>query len=282
MISGTVFSSSGECEFVVPGAVVHVWQANHAGVYDDNSNPADFECRSTILVDGEGRFSFETSEPGFYAGRPRHIHFKIEAEGHRTLVTQLYFSHDDLSDPQISGVFSSALDMDRVFAVRTDTVSAGEASNGAPLSTATFDIVMQATTELDASTLAIYIANSSHTTPGDMEGNETSSPTQLEVVTTLSPTTFVKDNTASPTPIEFETTYTSSPTSSPTEETVDASTSPTILHTNIIIYPTAYASHSPTTFALSSDVSASFTGLNRASSYMRALFLSIYMAFNLI
>ncbi len=36
------------------------------------------------------RFRYETVSPGRYPGRPPHLHVKIGAPGHRTLVTQLY------------------------------------------------------------------------------------------------------------------------------------------------------------------------------------------------
>ena len=37
---------------------------------------------------------YETVVPGGYGGRAQHIHYVINAPGHRRLVTQLYFAND--------------------------------------------------------------------------------------------------------------------------------------------------------------------------------------------
>jgi protocatechuate 3,4-dioxygenase beta subunit len=81
VVSGRVRSASG----CVPlaGARLEWWSANRDGEYDEAH-------RATQITDRDGRYRYETDVPGRYPGRPPHLHLKITAPGHRTLVTQLY------------------------------------------------------------------------------------------------------------------------------------------------------------------------------------------------
>lgn len=81
VVSGTVRSLRG-CT-PIPGARIEWWSVNPRGEYDDAH-------RATQRADGEGRYRYETDSPLPYAGRPPHVHVRITAPGHRTLVTQLY------------------------------------------------------------------------------------------------------------------------------------------------------------------------------------------------
>lgn len=80
-VSGAVRSLRG-CT-PLPGARIEWWSVSPSGDYDDAH-------RATQRADGEGRYRYETTPPSPYAGRPPHIHVRITAPGHRTLVTQLY------------------------------------------------------------------------------------------------------------------------------------------------------------------------------------------------
>lgn len=80
-ISGIV-KSAATCQ-PIPGARVEWWQANPRGEYDDAH-------RGTLVTGQSGAYSFDTDSPPPYYGRPSHIHFKVHAEGHRQLTTQLY------------------------------------------------------------------------------------------------------------------------------------------------------------------------------------------------
>jgi len=92
-ISGKVFSADGT---PLKDAVVDVWQADKEGAYDDTSEK--FVLRGRIRTGRDGVYAYETVMPGQYdlgeAKRPAHIHYKISADGHRTLTTQLYFKGD--------------------------------------------------------------------------------------------------------------------------------------------------------------------------------------------
>ncbi len=92
-LSGTVLSN--DCLTPVPNAMIEVWQANDAAVYD--TSPA-FKLRGTMFSDANGLYAFESIVPGAYLNgaqyRPKHIHFKVTKPGFPELVTQLYFEGD--------------------------------------------------------------------------------------------------------------------------------------------------------------------------------------------
>jgi protocatechuate 3,4-dioxygenase beta subunit len=81
VVTGTVKSVSN-C-VPVPQARIEWWSANPNGEYDDGH-------RATQRSDGAGRFRYETDFPGRYPGRPPHLHVRVTAQRHRTLVTQIY------------------------------------------------------------------------------------------------------------------------------------------------------------------------------------------------
>jgi protocatechuate 3,4-dioxygenase beta subunit len=80
------------------GALVEVWQADARGDYTQvtTGKKDDPGCllRASLKTDAEGRYAFRTVLPGEYPGRPRHIHYRVSAKGHATLVTQLYFARE--------------------------------------------------------------------------------------------------------------------------------------------------------------------------------------------
>lgn len=84
----------------LPNALIEVWQANDAGVYD-NSSP-DFEYRASLYSDALGQYEFTSIHAGPYLNgsqyRPSHIHFRVTAPGIAELITQLYF----VGDPYIA------------------------------------------------------------------------------------------------------------------------------------------------------------------------------------
>jgi len=81
VITGAVRSAK-DCA-VLPGARVEWWSADERGEYRD-------DLRATQHADAQGRFTYETISPGRYPGRPPHLHVRITAPNHKTLVTQLY------------------------------------------------------------------------------------------------------------------------------------------------------------------------------------------------
>jgi catechol 1,2-dioxygenase len=95
VVSGRV-TAADSCQ-PLKGAVVDVFQANAAGLYDTQIkglDPARFHLRGQMRTDEAGRYRFETVLPGNYTDgieRARHIHFRVSAPGYAPLVTECYF-----------------------------------------------------------------------------------------------------------------------------------------------------------------------------------------------
>ena len=81
LISGTV-RSARDCS-PVDGAVIEWWSANPRGDYDNAH-------RATQRANADGSYQYSTDFPGRYPGRPLHVHVRVSAPGHHTLVTQVY------------------------------------------------------------------------------------------------------------------------------------------------------------------------------------------------
>lgn len=111
ILGGTVFSS--DCRTPLPGTLIEIWQANHAGLYDTNkpgnfTEAAKFHLRGMLHTNEKGQYEIETIVPGRYpvppnlpglgkyAGltRPAHIHLRIMEALHVPLTTQVYFKGD--------------------------------------------------------------------------------------------------------------------------------------------------------------------------------------------
>ncbi|MDX3975238.1 dioxygenase [Shinella sp.] len=134
----------------IAGAEVITWQANAAGLYE-NQQPdlqPEFNLRGLFRTDGEGRFHYRTIRPAGYgvpddgpvgtllrkAGlplrRPAHLHFMIKAAGFETIVTHLY----DASDPQ--------LDADALFGVKPELICRFERAADKPCFRLDYTFVM--------------------------------------------------------------------------------------------------------------------------------------------
>ena len=95
LVAGRVVNTDGK---PLSDAVVEVFHADNSGNYDMEG----FRFRGQVLSQPSGEYKFETIVPAGYGGRPRHIHYVINAPGHRQLITQLYFTDDPFfgGDPE--------------------------------------------------------------------------------------------------------------------------------------------------------------------------------------
>jgi protocatechuate 3,4-dioxygenase beta subunit len=112
----------GEDGTPVGGALLDVWQANAAGLYENqDSTIPDYHLRGQMLADADGAFELRTVVPGAYeipnagpvgvlldllgrhAYRPRHIHVTITREDFVPLTTQIYFEGDEFLDSDSIG-----------------------------------------------------------------------------------------------------------------------------------------------------------------------------------
>ncbi|KAB5570144.1 Intradiol ring-cleavage dioxygenase [Coniochaeta sp. 2T2.1] len=119
------------------GATIDVWHTAPNGLYEQQDpHQPDMNLRGRFTTDSEGNFSFyclravpypipDDGPAGRLLGlldrkpyRPAHIHFIVEAEGHKTLVTQVFDAEDEwIRD-------------DSVFAVKEELVVRFESRTG--------------------------------------------------------------------------------------------------------------------------------------------------------
>jgi catechol 1,2-dioxygenase len=125
-VRGKVTSTDGT---PLPDAVLDVWQTGPDGGYDiwDERQPeGNFRGRFNP-VDESGAYEFQTMLPkpytvptdgpvgryleaiGQHPWRPAHIHFKVTADGHKPLVTQVFFAGDPYLDNDTIGAVKDSL-----------------------------------------------------------------------------------------------------------------------------------------------------------------------------
>jgi len=117
-LSGTVYRDHGKTP--ARGCKIEIWQCKPDGYYDNLSN--DYSYRGYTTTGKNGKYEFITVQPppeptdetkSVY--RPAHIHLRITASGQQDLITQIYFSGDQLlsSDPSTK----SSLTINRILTV---------------------------------------------------------------------------------------------------------------------------------------------------------------------
>ncbi|MDB1124218.1 dioxygenase family protein [Vibrio algarum] len=127
LVEGVVKDTSGN---PIAGATIDIWQTAPNGMYSSQDEEQDINSFHGIFTtDENGRYAFTTVRPvsytvpsdgpvgklldatGRHPWRPSHLHYIVNAEGYRSLVTEVF--PDD--DPY--------LDQDTVFGVREDLVT---------------------------------------------------------------------------------------------------------------------------------------------------------------
>lgn len=122
-VSGTVRSADGT---PLPGARIEVWEADEDGFYDVQYSAEHSAGRGWLRSGSNGAYRFWSVLPAPYpiphdgpvgallaaAGRgpmrPAHLHFKVTAPGHRTLITHVFVAGDPyLSSDAVFGVKNS-------------------------------------------------------------------------------------------------------------------------------------------------------------------------------
>lgn len=113
----------------IGSATIEIWQTADNGLYSnqDAAQP-EYNLRASMTTGDDGRYALSTVRPapylvptdgpvgellnasGRHAWRPSHLHFIVQADGFRSLVTEVFPSDDPY------------LDQDAVFGVRTDLV----------------------------------------------------------------------------------------------------------------------------------------------------------------
>ena len=108
-VTGTVRSTNGT---PLPGARIDVWEADEDGFYDVQYAGDRSAGRGWLCTGEGGEYRFWSVRPSPYPipddgpvgdlltatgrgpMRPAHLHFKVEAPGHRTLVTHIFVAGD--------------------------------------------------------------------------------------------------------------------------------------------------------------------------------------------
>lgn len=156
-VRGRVASTDGA---PLGGAVLDIWQTGPDGGYDiwDERQP-DYNFRGRFGVDEDGGYEFQTMVPKPYTiptdgpvgrlldateqhpWRPAHIHFKVEANGHQPLVTQVFFPDDPYLENDTIGAVKSALV--RPLIRQDDEDELARRGLDAPFYTCEFDITLK-------------------------------------------------------------------------------------------------------------------------------------------
>jgi protocatechuate 3,4-dioxygenase, beta subunit len=129
-LAGLVRGNSGE---ILKDARVEIWQIDAEGEYRHpdfgGEGPATrgFQGYGRMQTSDSGLYSFKTIKPIGYGGRPPHVHFRVLADGYRTLTTEMYFAGDNAEGglyQRLFGGFSKERDLLTVSpkSTRTGTV----------------------------------------------------------------------------------------------------------------------------------------------------------------
>lgn len=107
----TVVSISGGCN-PVPNAQIEIWQCDAEGRYSEYSQPGYNGTGQTFLrglqtTDGEGKATFRTIYPGWYAGRATHIHVEVFVGGRTVKTTQIAFPESASRAVYGTGVYAA-------------------------------------------------------------------------------------------------------------------------------------------------------------------------------
>ena len=129
LVRGTVRGLNADA---VPGAEIHVWQADAEGKYDMQRPDAEHAARGVLHANGKGEYHFKSILAEAYPipddgpvgdmlratkrhpWRPAHLHFMIKATGYETLITHVFRDGDRY------------LDSDAVFGVRQSLIAQWE------------------------------------------------------------------------------------------------------------------------------------------------------------
>jgi len=107
----TVVNVSSSCS-PVANAQIEIWQCDAEGRYSEYSQPGYNGTGQTFLrglqtTDGEGKATFRTIYPGWYAGRATHIHVEVFVSGRTVKTTQIAFPESASRAVYGTGVYAS-------------------------------------------------------------------------------------------------------------------------------------------------------------------------------
>ena len=119
IVTGQVFTPDGKTPLA--GASVYVYHTDAKGLYtpetNDNRNP---RLRGYMRTDAQGRYEFSTIKPAPYPNNriAAHIHYVVNAPGHRERVFEIVFEGDPNIDERMR---ADAANEESAFSIRTLT-----------------------------------------------------------------------------------------------------------------------------------------------------------------
>jgi len=132
------FTNALTCQPVV-NAAIDIWHADAVGVYSHYEIPGNeggantTYLRGTQFTDANGQVRFNTIFPGYYDGRPTHIHVKAHLDGSLTsnviFTGQMFFTEDlvtavnQLSPYNTNTVYRVPLYQDAIYIIQSTALS---------------------------------------------------------------------------------------------------------------------------------------------------------------
>ena len=103
----TVVNTSSACA-PVAAANVEIWQCDAQGNYSEyGALTSSTWLRGVQPTDSNGRATFTTIYPGWYAGRVTHIHIEVSVNGRSVKTTQIAFPEEVTAAVYASGVYAA-------------------------------------------------------------------------------------------------------------------------------------------------------------------------------
>lgn len=102
----------------IKGASIYVYHTDIRGYYSgETTNSSNPRLRGYLRTDDQGRYEYRTIKPGPYpqARVPAHIHYVVNAPGHREKVFEIVFEGDQFLSSQIR---ESAKSEDSMYSLR--------------------------------------------------------------------------------------------------------------------------------------------------------------------
>jgi catechol 1,2-dioxygenase len=161
VVRGLVTDTTGT---PIEGATVDIWQADDAGKYDTQDPAQDpGNLRGLFVTDADGAYWFRSVVPASYPVptdgpggellraigrhpmRPAHIHYRVEAPGHRPVTTHVFVAGDEYLGSDAAFAVKQELVVTPV--LDTDPDHAGDFDVASPFADFVFDVRLVALEE---------------------------------------------------------------------------------------------------------------------------------------